>query len=105
MKRLKVVRKARYVKGLRRILEKKVPCSCCPIGITLEQDGFYSKWPCRRGSREEKLCYDFIGRNVPSAKEQMCPCMNFGKEALTQARAAIALWDKGEHPWQKGKKK
>lgn len=104
LKTLKVLQKPRYVRGLRSILYGEKPCGNCPIGLVLEVDGFHSMYPCGRGSRGNLLCYDFIGRDVPGKEELLCPCMNFGKEALTLARAAIVAWDKGRHPWQKGKK-
>lgn len=104
LKTLKVLHKSRYVKALRNIIEMDKPCKECPIVAGLKTDGYFMGDECSDNGPEERLCWDFIGQKLENVWPR-CPCEILGKkEALALARQSIALWDKGEHPWQKEKK-
>jgi len=99
--------KEAYVKRLKMFLAANVQGkhTICPLW-RLNGKGKYTTTPIpsARGknygvSKEAcRMCLDFV--DIPLDAD-MCPCVYFGKSALSIAKLFVELWDKKIHKWRR----
>lgn len=96
-----------YVRRLRQTLNREDACACCPlmVGFIIKENSVFSNEENQCTLKTRGWCRDFVGldnnRGHNDYVGPSCPCQ-ITTEAPTLARKALALWDKGEHPWQRG---
>ena len=96
-----------FANRLRNMLSCEDVCKKCPIelgfyeGYPQKTDVFGNKINCGRNRPYSRAAACEICQKFVLTNDDECPCYVLGHSgAIAAARAALALWDAGEHPMQ-----
>ena len=81
---------------LRKMLDKKEPCNCCPAGRGYQPDTFerwgVDVWYGDDGYAVCSICRTFIGLKPRPSGVKRCPCLVLGKKrALMRTYEALGM--------------
>ncbi len=89
MKNYKVYTREIHIERLRKMLNRKKPCSCCPKGYRYTM---FNSGPWDNSDEACKICKEFVG--IPSGHKTTCPCYELGMdEAIEVTLAALEKED------------